>query len=113
MDVSHPPQLSESEIKKQIMEFLWLKGVFCWINSSTGIYDPKIGKFRKSNSKFQIKGTSDILGVFNGRALAIEVKSAKGKLSDDQDSFLTAMEMHGAIAFVARSIADVEQKLFG
>lgn len=76
-----------------------------------GIYDASRGVFRRKNSQFQKKGVSDILGIFRGRPLAIEVKSAKGKTSDDQREFLLNFELQGGIAFVARSVEDVAREL--
>lgn len=56
---------------------------------------------------FNEKGTSDILGIWKGKMLCIEVKSAKGKLRPEQVTFLGDMSRLGAIAFVARSLDDV------
>lgn len=103
---------SESIIKEQILTYLWYNKVFCWINSSTGIYDPKFQGFRKMNSKFQMKGVSDILGIFKGRPLAIEVKSKRGVVSEHQAGFLRRFAEMGGISLVCRSVEDVESNLF-
>lgn len=103
---------SESIIKNTILTYLWYNRVFCWNNSSTGIHDPSRGVFRRANSKFQFKGVSDIIGIFRGRPLFIEVKSKTGRLSEDQKTFLERVGQEGAIAFVARSVEDVERVLF-
>lgn len=44
-----------------------------------------------------------------GRLLAIECKSEKGRLTEDQELWLKRMNEAGAVAFMARSIKDVEQ----
>jgi penicillin-binding protein-related factor A (putative recombinase) len=87
--------------------------VFCTKIDNVGIYDAKKGIYRSRQNNFKLKGVSDIIGIFNGKFLAIEVKSAKGKLSEHQIEFLLNVESHGGIAIIARSVEDVEQALFG
>jgi hypothetical protein len=54
----------------------------------------------------------DIVGVLpGGKALYIEVKTATGRLSPHQEKFLSILENAGAVAFVARSVEDVMQRL--
>jgi len=53
-------------------------------------------------------GFSDLFGVLpGGKALFVEVKSAKGKPSDVQTRFLDTVSSVGALAGVARSFEDV------
>ncbi len=106
------PKLKEKDIENQILAWLWSKRIFAWKNQSVGVFDRKRNVYRKSTNPFHIKGASDILGVYNGRFLAIEVKSDSGKLSDNQKEFLERINSYGGIAFVARSVEDVESKLF-
>lgn len=47
------------------------------------------------------------MGIWGGYFLAIECKSAKGRVSDDQKKWLKAMQALGAICIVARSLDDV------
>lgn len=102
----------EGLIKRQICEFLLLQtDCFFWLNESVGIYDPVRKIYRKKNSRFSRKGVADILGIWKGMPLAIEVKSAKGVLSSDQKIFLEEFKEHGGIAFVAKSLTDVKQAL--
>ena len=53
------------------------------------------------------KGVSDIVGIYKGKFLAIEVKTEKGKLNDHQSKFLILVKQNGGIAIVARSVHDV------
>lgn len=59
------------------------------------------------------KGFSDVVAVLpgSGRAVFIEIKTAKGKTTPFQDIFLEEMREQGALAFVARSTEDVEREL--
>lgn len=100
--------LSEKEIENSILE--WLNhqaNCKAWKNQSVGVFDPYKRVFRKPNGKYRAKGTSDILGIWAGRMLCIEVKSAKGRLSEDQNQFLHEMADLGAICIVARSLSCV------
>lgn len=100
--------LSEKEIEKQIL--IWLNmqpHCKAWKNKSTGTYDPVRQCFRRPSSRFTEKGSADILGIWGGYFLAIECKSAKGRVSDDQKKWLKAMQALGAICIVARSLDDV------
>ena len=44
-----------------------------------------------------------------GRIVCIEVKSAKGKLSPDQEAFKQNIEANGGIYILARSVEDVQK----
>lgn len=101
----------EKDIKRQIIQYLRFKNIFCWVQSNVGIYDQASGKYRKLNGIGQMKGVSDILGIYKGRPLAIEVKTPTGRLSEFQDHFLKQFEKAGGIAILARSVDDVEKVL--
>ena len=59
-------------------------------------------------------GFSDLFGVLpGGRALFVEVKSAKGKPSEAQTRFLDVVVGAGALAGVARSFEDVVRIIRG
>jgi hypothetical protein len=104
--------LSEKEIQNQILEYLYNRGVFCWRQNTVGVYDEKRGCYIRNNSRYVIRGVSDILGVLpNGRILAIEVKSRKGKVSPDQEAFLKNVLLKGGVAILARSLEDVIAEL--
>ena len=53
------------------------------------------------------KGISDIIGCYQGRFIAIEIKSPKGIVSPGQRAFLDKVNDAGGRGFVARSIEDV------
>lgn len=103
--------VKEKEIESQILSYLWYNKVFCWKNNSVGIYDAAKQAYRKPG-RFFVPGVADILGLYANRFLAIEVKSVTGKLTHNQEFFLNEVTYHGGIAFVARSIDDIDKKLF-
>jgi penicillin-binding protein-related factor A (putative recombinase) len=102
----------EGQIKKAICEYLSTRrDCFFWVNESVGIFDPRRGIYRKKNSPYQKKGVADILGIYDGVPIAIEVKSKTGRLSPDQSKFLSDFTNAGGIVCVARSIDDVRRWL--
>jgi hypothetical protein len=105
-------KITEKDIQNTIIDYLRIRGIFCWQNDSVGIYDPVKKVYRKNSGKYKIPGVSDILGIYKSKPLAIEVKTAKGKTTQSQDLFLERFQAEGGIAFVARSIKDVEWELF-
>lgn len=104
---------TEKEIENSILHYLQLKKIFAWKNDTTGIYSEKRGAFIKRHSKFHMTGQSDILGIFNGQMLAIEVKRKGNKPTPNQVEFLEKVNEQGGIGFVAYGIEDVEKYLFG
>lgn len=55
-------------------------------------------------------GSSDIIGIApDGRFLAIEVKTSKGRASKEQLRFIEAVRNAGGIAGIARSVDDALQ----
>ena len=85
-------KLSEREITKQIREYLAIQHVFHWKNWQGLGSAP---------------GVADILGIYKGKPLAIEVKTEKGKLSTNQALFLEQFRAEGGIAIIARSVSDI------
>ena len=104
----------EKNIENQILNFLKLRGIFCFKNQSVGIFDPRKKIYRKNHNPHHIKGTSDIIGILpNGVFLAIEVKrnNPKTYASKEQKEFIQNINDRFGVAFVARSIQDVEEHL--
>lgn len=106
-----PDWVPEKSIEMLIINYLRAKGVFCWKNYSIGVYDPRLKCYRPINSKMSYKGVSDIIGIFKGMPLFIEVKKSDGRLRPDQKVFLDMAKQNGAIAFVARDLSDVQKHL--
>lgn len=102
--------MKETEVQKKILKKLREKGVFCWRVNNTGIPDPTCrGGWRKQTG-YNMPGMSDIIGIYNGKFLAIEVKCPTRihNVSDDQDSFLQKVEDERGISMVAGSWEDVK-----
>jgi hypothetical protein len=95
--------MKEANIQAQIMLALSKAGCIVWRNN-TGALTDKTGRLVRYGL---CKGSSDIIGVCpDGRFLAVEVKSAKNRLTQDQERFISAVKASGGRAGVARSVDD-------
>jgi hypothetical protein len=107
--------MKEQELVKLILQYLNLKGHFCWRNNTgavKSIYTDKHGKSRTRMWWAGIKGASDILGVLKGgKFLAIECKIGKNKPTIHQQNFLNQIHQRGGLAIVAYNLEDVKNKM--
>lgn len=108
----------EKKIETSILDWLNLQpDCFAFKINTVGIFDPRKRCFRKNTNPHLHNGTSDILGAWQGRMLAIEVKREKSVYgpktypSKEQKEFLTNVQRAGGIAFVARSLEEVKINL--
>ena len=89
-------RMNEKQIKKQIRDVLRACHIFHW-NAWAG--------------PFSEKGIADLVGIYQGIPLAIEVKGPKGQLRVEQKAWLKQFRKEGGIAFVAYSPEDVIKEL--
>lgn len=82
----------ETALKRSIKDFCAYAGVAVWsILQGLG----------------STPGIADLIGVYRGRAVAIEVKAGNNTQSDDQIAFQAAWERAGGIYILARRVEDV------
>lgn len=97
-------KLPEKEIQKFILDYLLTcRNGYFWRNNTVGVFDPTRKQFRKNAQ--QEKGVADILGIFNGKFIAIECKASGIKtLRPDQENFKERFEKSGGIFYLANDI---------
>lgn len=98
----------ERDLQKTIWEYLTWNKVFAWIDDQPMI-KPGTGRFRCWHPSSS--GVSDILGIFRGIPLAIEVKVGRNILAQNQVEFQEKFRRAGGIAFRANSIESVKEQL--
>ena len=107
------PIPTEQQIQRAILDWLAAVGIPAWRQNTGAFAAEHNGKRRFM--RFGPKGQSDIVGILPGRGdgkfLAIEVKRPGGQPTPEQQAFLDRITEAGGIAFVARSVADCEQRL--
>lgn len=95
---------NETELQKHILEHLLRHPMIAWIcRFNTGAVE-----IEDRFVRFAVPGFPDLHGYLKiyGIALYIEVKTPKGKLSDDQRDFLDLAQANGACVGVARSVRE-------
>lgn len=103
----------EQVIIKAVMDYLalfphkWLALRF----DSVGIYDPTRKRYRLNMSR--LRGVSDIiLFTETGRVLFLEVKTPKGKLTENQKGFAEKVTNLGYRYCVVTSVEEVQELLW-
>lgn len=102
-----PLKVKEQDILNQIMDYLARKKVVHAHVRNTGAIFIRDGKTRFGRPKFHQKGVPDVLGCHNGKPIAIEVKSAVGKVSPEQLEWLRRWEDAGGYFIVSRNVQHV------
>lgn len=96
--------MKESDIQRLIMLALSEAGCVIWRNNSGCLKDARGVPVRFGVGS---PGGSDLIGIApDGRFLAVEIKTPKGKATDAQLNFISAVIKKGGIAGIARSPAD-------
>lgn len=93
---------TEKETQAAILGYLEARRIFHYRQNS-GAYKTQAGGFVRYGSP----GAPDIVCVFNGGYIGIEVKDKKGKMNENQEAFAKALTDAGGVYLVARSIDDV------
>jgi VRR-NUC domain len=97
--------LKESEIQKQILDYLKLKRVVCFKHRNVGIKKPN-GSFIPL--AFGEKGINDVIGCLpDGRFLAIEVKRPSGRPTLEQREFIANVNRNNGVGIIAYSLQEV------
>lgn len=90
---------SESRILAAVLAAVSrLPGAMVWRNNSGLLFTCRGARVRAS-----VSGAPDVLGVYQGRAIGIETKTARGSQSASQKRFQEAFERAGGLYVVARS----------
>lgn len=55
------------------------------------------------------KGSADLLGMFNGRFVAVEIKTPIGRQSPEQKLFQQLVEKRGGVYVLLRSVEDARR----
>ncbi|WP_169720680.1 VRR-NUC domain-containing protein [Thermodesulfovibrio yellowstonii] len=102
----------ESCLVRACIELLVLKGYFP-IRNNSGMLVIK-EKDRTRAVKMGMKGSADIIACSpEGKFVAIECKTSRGRLSKAQQEFLNKVQSIGGIALVIRNIDDLIKFLEG
>lgn len=110
--------LKEKDIERQILIYLnSIADSFAFKVNTTGFYDTKIKAFRRNTNPFLLPGCSDVMCVYRGMFVSIEIKTPRthkqmlGKSPTEtqrrQLTFLECVSRAGGFGVVASSLDDV------
>lgn len=100
-----PQKQNEGQVVNACMRWLFHHGVYCWRNN-TGKLPDKSGRW----VSFGCRGSADILGVVNGKFIAVECKAGRNDLSAEQKLWRDRVQEKGGIYILARSTDDLEER---
>jgi len=89
--------VSANRLTAQIINHIYSAGGYAWRAQSTGLFDRAKGSYRSAPKV----GVSDVLAVFRGRMLAVEVKIGADRLRPEQEGFLSNVGHCGGFSFIA------------
>jgi hypothetical protein len=96
----------EGQIVADILAYLKARRIYAWRQNTGAV------KAHGRMVQYGKIGSSDILGILpGGRFLAIECKYGKADPTEAQRFFIEVINSQGGLAFVARSVEDVERGL--
>ncbi len=90
-------------LKNHCLVTLSQMGAYAW-NNPTGVFYAREG----TPIKVGTPGAADILGVLHGQAIAIEVKTGTGRLSENQKKWRAVFEKHGGKFIELRTLEDLD-----
>lgn len=99
-------QASEAEIQATLCAYLRYRGIPHTISNADQAFNQAGQQIRKLTP-----GWPDVTGCYQGRLLALEVKSHTGKLRRAQAEVLNRLWEAGAIVVIARSLEDLQAAL--
>jgi hypothetical protein len=83
-----------------LLEYLLrLPGCFAWRQNTAGVFDLARQLYRPAPKR----GVCDIIALYRGRFVGIEVKTGKDRLRPEQKSFIASIERAGGSVIVASS----------
>ena len=102
----------EKDIQNLILQWLNLSGpsVMAW-RQNAGMIFTQDGEGKTKGIKLGMVGISDIIGIWHGKPLAIEVKQPRKNPTAYQLKFLNDFTIAGGIGLVAHSLEEVQEEL--
>ena len=104
----------EREVLSAVVNQIHALGIFAYRQNTMGVYDRKIGGYRKNSNT--MKGCADIIGLLktqSGKFLAVEIKR-KGKKKEwrpEQQIYCENIRENGGIYLLVDSIDDLLKQL--
>ena len=100
-----------NSLTKSCTDLLNASGFVVWRNNNGGVYDAKIGKYRKNRTHKQ--GVPDIIGYQKktGKSFWCEIKTGTDKISPEQENFINEATYNNCFVIVVKKLSDCENFL--
>ena len=82
-----------------VIKYIKLNGGIAYRINNMGVWDAKLGKFRTSGTK---KGIPDIIGIYKGNFISIEIKIGSDRQSEDQKEREAEIKEAGGEYWIAK-----------
>lgn len=102
-------KVKEQDIVRAILDYLTYRRIVHAHIRNTGAIIKRDGKTFFGRNRNKQLGVADILGVYKGVPIAIEVKSETGKVREEQENWLLEWAKNGGAYCIARSVDHVDQ----
>jgi hypothetical protein len=96
----------EKEIQLGICDYLALRKHFFWRQNTMPVYDSTKQMYRPM-PRYSLNGVPDILLIYKGRFIGLEVKRPGGSQSDNQKEFERRTKEAGGEYYIVTSLDDV------
>lgn len=103
-------KILERDIQREICEWLKKEGYFFWRSNNVPVFArSNDGKMRyRAMPKFSMKGIPDIIVLFRGTFIGLEVKRPEQKPTEEQMGFATRCFLNGGYWYCVDSLAAVK-----
>lgn len=102
--------MTEFQLQCAVASILRYSGKGIWFHPANGgRRDPR--EARNLKRAGVVRGVADLIGLVNGRAYALELKSEDGRLSEYQTDFLHRWTAQGGEAAHTKGLAETERVL--
>lgn len=108
MPVFKLPPLKESEIEIAVCHLLRVNEFCFWKQTNRGYFDVRTKRFRKDHNPYTGRGVPDLMMIYRGYFIGLEIKTKKGVQSDDQKEFQAKCMKAGGFYFVIRSVEEAK-----
>ena len=95
-----------NDLTRCVVEYIRLRGGFASRINSTGVYNQKLKKYIPGTSR---RGLADVMGVYRGKSLHVEIKIGRDKQSEHQKRVEAEVIRSGGLYFIARDFESFKQ----
>jgi len=97
-----------SALTDAVIKYIKLHGGVAYRINTVGVYDEKLGGLRNSGMK---KGLPDVIGIYKGRFLGVEIKVGKDRQSDHQKDREVEINQAGGVYLIAKTFDQIKPLL--